>query len=341
MIFGAASLHAMASQLSPARLLNASRIFFSYHRSKRLGLPRMSGLPVAMSIEPTTACNLRCPECPSGLRSFSRPTGMLDQALYRKIIADVAPHLQYLTFYFQGEPFLHPKFLDMVRYAADHKIFTATSTNGHYLSKETAKRVVESGLHRMIISVDGATQDTYEAYRVGGKLDKVWDGLQNLVEAKKAAKSAFPELVVQALVLKPNEKELPLIAQKAKDLGADKVVMKTAQIYAPGDDHPLILENDARSRYRKRPDGTWEIRGNLLNHCWRMWQSCVVTWDGKVVPCCFDKDAQHVLGDFQHQTMHEIWYGERYQNFRSSILRSRKEIDICTNCTEGTSVWAN
>lgn len=77
----------------------------------------------------------------------------------------------------------------------------------------------------------------------------------------------------------------------------------------------------------------------MLNECWRMWSSCVVTWDGKVVPCCFDKDATHQLGDIQSQPLKQIWKSTSYQAFRQSLLTNRQEIDICQNCTEGTKVW--
>jgi radical SAM protein with 4Fe4S-binding SPASM domain len=77
----------------------------------------------------------------------------------------------------------------------------------------------------------------------------------------------------------------------------------------------------------------------LLNHCWKLWHSCVITWDGLVVPCCFDKDATHQFGDLKETTFAQLWQNEKYQNFRSAILKSRSEIDICTNCTEGAKVW--
>jgi len=78
----------------------------------------------------------------------------------------------------------------------------------------------------------------------------------------------------------------------------------------------------------------------LENSCWKMWHSCVITWDGKVVPCCFDKDATHHLGDLSTYSFNEIWQNETYSAFRNSLLQSRKEIEICKNCTEGTKVWA-
>lgn len=76
-----------------------------------------------------------------------------------------------------------------------------------------------------------------------------------------------------------------------------------------------------------------------MNRCWKMWHSCVITWDGRVVPCCFDKDASHALGELKNTSFREIWYSSAYYNFRGAILRSREEIDICKNCTEGTKVW--
>lgn len=121
------------------RALNAARVLSSYHYSRIVKRPNHWALPTSISIEPTTSCNLRCPECPSGLRSFTRPTGMLQAELFKKVIDELAPSLSYLTFYFQGEPYLHPHFLDLVKYASDKDIYTATSTNAHYLNDAAAK----------------------------------------------------------------------------------------------------------------------------------------------------------------------------------------------------------
>ena len=106
----------------------------------------------------------------------------------------------YLTFYFQGEPYINPKFLDMVKYASDRKMYTATSTNAHFLTPKNALKTVESGLDRLIISVDGTTQETYENYRIGGTLSRVLEGTKNIVNAKKAAKSPTPHIIFQFLV---------------------------------------------------------------------------------------------------------------------------------------------
>lgn len=328
------------SKSSLARVKNATRILSSYHLSRLSGKASIKGMPISVSFEPTTSCNLRCPECPSGLRAFTRPTGMLNQGLFQDVINQLASTLSYLTFYFQGEPFLHPQFLEMVNYASKKGIYTATSTNGHYLQEDTAKNTVASSLDRLIISIDGTSQDSYQSYRVGGSLEKVIEGTKNIIRWKKELKSRTPHVIFQFLVVKPNEHQIPEVYALAKELGVDQVALKTAQIYDYAQGSELIPTQDQYSRYRRTKEGTYEIKNKLRNECWKMWHSCVITWDGKVVPCCFDKDAHFVLGDLNKNSFKEIWSGEKYNEFRSSLLHSRSEIEICKNCTEGTKVWA-
>lgn len=330
----------LASKLTLKRLINAFHVYTSFRKSRKTGTPDIKGLPISLSIEPTTACNLRCPECPSGLRSFTRPTGKLDQQLFKTILDEIGDTLAYLIFYFQGEPYLHPQLLNMVKYATDKKIYTATSTNAHFLTDEIAKQTVESGLDRMIISIDGATQETYEAYRKTGELNKVLEGTQNILKWKKALKSRTPFVVWQFLVVRPNEHEIPEIKKMGKAYGVDQVVFKTAQIYDYAQGNELIPTQDKYSRYAPLPDGTYRLKNKLLNECWKMWHSCVITWDGKVVPCCFDKDAHHVLGNTSHQRFEDIWHSDGYASFRKTLLTSRDEIEMCKNCTEGGKVWA-
>jgi radical SAM protein with 4Fe4S-binding SPASM domain len=318
---------------------NAAKILASYYHSRMVGRPRLRGMPISIGIEPTTSCNLRCPECPSGLRSFTRPTGMLSEQLFTRVIDELKNTLTYLTFYFQGEPFLHPTFLSLVSQAASRRIFTSTSTNAHYFTDANARATVESGLNRLIISIDGTTQDVYEAYRVGGSLEKVIEGTKRLLHWRNEMNSSM-QVVFQFLVVKPNEHQVADVRRLANDLGVDDVLYKTAQIYDYQNGSDLIPSDDKYSRYSKNADGTFSIKNPFDNHCWKMWQSCVITWDGKVVPCCFDKDAHHVMGDLNQSTFREIWTGENYHQFRSTLLRSRSEIEMCRNCTEGTRVWA-
>ena len=327
-------------KLRPARVWNVVKLFLSFHLTRWLRRPIQWGVPMTVSIEPTTACNLRCPECPSGLRSFSRPTGNLKQDFFRKTIDEMYQELIYLIFYFQGEPYINPGFLDMVKYANQKGIYTITSTNGHFLNDENARKTIESGLDRMIISVDGTTQEVYENYRKAGKLESVLQGARNVVKWKKKLNSKTPHIIFQFLVVRPNEHQIPEIYKLAEEIGVDEVKLKTAQVYDYENGNPLIPTIDKYARYAQQEDGTYTVKNELLNHCWKLWHACVITWDGMVVPCCFDKDASHRLGDLKQQSFKELWHGEAYQEFRTSLLKGRDQIDICTNCTEGCKVWA-
>ncbi|KAA3635512.1 MAG: radical SAM protein [Bacteroidetes bacterium] len=327
------------NKLTPRRLVNAIKVLSSYYLSRITKKPVQWGMPITVSIEPTTACNLRCPECPSGLRSFMRPTGNLQQPLFQNIIDQLRKDLLFLIFYFQGEPYLNKDFLDMVKYASEKGIYTITSTNAHFLNDENAQKTIDSGLDRLIISIDGTTQEVYENYRKEGELNKVLQGTKNIVKWKKKMGSATPHVVFQFLVVRPNEHQMEDVLQLANELGVDEVKFKTAQVYDFENGNPLLPTNEKYSRYRKQKDGTYRIKNKLLNHCWKLWHSCVITWDGKIVPCCFDKDAQHQLGNLTEHNFKNIWNGSAYNIFRKKILTGRNKIDICTNCTEGTKVW--
>jgi radical SAM protein with 4Fe4S-binding SPASM domain len=330
----------LLSKLSFRRFLNATRVYASYLLTRATGRPIQWGLPVSVAFEPTTSCNLRCPECPSGLRAFTRPTGMMDLSFFRDTIDDICRDTLYLIFYFQGEPYLNPGFLDMVRYAARRKLYTATSTNAHYLSMENARKTVESGLDRLIISIDGTTQEVYQQYRVGGKLEKVLEGAQNIVHWKKELGSKKPFLVFQFLVVRPNEHQVEEVKKLGRDIGADAVWFKTAQVYDyERDPNGLIPTIDHFSRYSRKSDGRVVPKNAKPNHCWKLWHANVITWDGLVVPCCFDKDAMHQLGNLRGQRFREVWHNENYRQFRAELLKGRKNIDICSNCSEGTKVW--
>jgi radical SAM protein with 4Fe4S-binding SPASM domain len=327
------------SKLTFKRAINALGLVFGYIYSKITKTPVNGFLPVALAIEPTTSCNLRCPECPSGLRSFTRPTGMLETKLFENVITELKDALMYLTFYFQGEPYLHKDFLEMVKFASNNGIYTSTSTNAHYLNYENAKATIKSGLDRVIISLDGTTQDTYQQYRIGGSLDKVIEGTKNLIAAKRELNSSTPHIIFQFLVVKPNEHQIAEAKDLSKTLGVDEIRFKTAQIYDYENGSGLIPGNDKYARYKKNRQGKYEIKNKLLNHCWKMWHSAVITWDGLVVPCCFDKDAEYRMGNVSKNSFKDVWMSEKYLSFRKQLIGSRKNIEMCKNCTEGTKIW--
>lgn len=332
-----ADTRAFAKCLTRKRLRNYYELRSSYGRARKGHDPMVKGMPMAISVEPTTACNLRCPECPSGLRSFSRPTGNTDIGLYRDLLDELGDYLLYLTLYFQGEPLIHPQFCELVRLASAKQIYTITSTNGHFLSPPICEELCDSGLSRLIISLDGASQETYQKYRISGDIVKVIEGTKRLAETKRRKKKG-PHIVVQTIAFRQNESELEDIEKLSKEMQADEWIIKTAQVYGGQESTDRLPHNKYLRRYEMNGDNR-QIINDLDNACWRMWHSAVITWDGKVVPCCFDKDAIHRLGDIQQDSFTKIWHGNRYKKMRAQIFENRKSIDICANCSEGCKVW--
>ncbi len=165
------------------------------------------------------------------------------------------------------------------------------------------------------------------------------EGTKNIIKWKKELKSKTPYVIFKFLVVKPNEHQIEDAKKLADELGVDEIRFKTAQLYNYKHGNVLMPSIDKYSRYRKQADGTYRLKNKLLDECWRMWSSCVITWDGKVVPCCFDKDATHQLGEIEHQPLQDIWTSKSYNGFRKALLTNRQSIDICQNCTEGTKVW--
>lgn len=325
---------ALARTLNFRRLINLLWLglgYLSFLLSKRTLNP---GLPFAVSIEPTTSCNLRCPECPTGTRSLTRPLGFINLKLYFNIIEQLSSHLMYLTLYFQGEPYLHPAFNAMVAYARSKKIYVATSTNGHYLNDENAEATIRSGLSRLIISLDGTDQETYSGYRKGGDYNTVTTGVKRLAAWKQKLGVNHPYIIIQFLVLSINEHQSGSIKQLGLDLGADEVQLKTAQLNSYTKGNPLMPKDKKFSRYIALPDCTYKPAGKLRNLCFRMWTSPVITWDGDVVPCCFDKNADHRIGNIRTVDFIEIWKSPEYEKFRTQIRHSRKSVDMCCNCQQ-------
>ncbi|MEI7981835.1 MAG: radical SAM/SPASM domain-containing protein [Bacteroidota bacterium] len=327
----------MAFQVVLSRVINLLRVISGYFFSLITGRVIHWGKPLAISIEPNNTCNLRCPECPSGMKELTRSRGNMDPYTFYSIIDQLSPYLSYLTLYFQGEPYISPSFFEFIRYARSKRIFVSSSTNGHFLDGKSVQQTIQSGLNRLIISLDGADQESYSTYRVGGNLNKVLEGIRLLVNEKRRLKSKFPKVILQCLVLRSNEHELQEIKKLGKTLGVDKVTFKTAQFNDFQYGNPLMPENPKYSRYTFKLTTSpplYRVKSAQPNSCFRMWSGCVFTWDGKVVPCCFDKDAIHILGDINKEPFAEIWKSETYKTFRATILKHRKSIEICNNCDQ-------
>jgi radical SAM protein with 4Fe4S-binding SPASM domain len=222
----------------------------------------------------------------------------------------------------------------MVRAAVNRRIFVSTSTNGHFLNDENVNRIIGSGLNHLIVSMDGLDQETYAKYRVKGNLQTVAEGLQRLVAARKSAKSRLPFIELQFIVMRHNQHQVDEMRAFASRAGVDKVAFKTAQVYNFDPSNTIIPTHGNNSRYRQLPDGSYVIAKKIKNRCHRIWSSLVVTWDGKVVPCCYDKDADHQFGNLLSEPLNLLWKNQASTLFRKQNLENRSKIEICRNCGE-------
>ncbi len=321
-------------KITGLKLLNIIKLFSSYYTSVLFKRSIHKGLPYFLTIEPINQCNLHCSECPTGQNTLARSKGKITFDLYKKIIDENYKNLIYLQLYFQGEPFLHPDFIAFVRYAVEKNIYTVTSTNAHFLDDETCEQIIQSGLDKLIISLDGLDQPIYSSYRIGGNIDQVKEGVERLIKIKNRLKSRTPFIVLQTLVLKNNEHQLNEIKEYGRSIGVDKIEFKSAQFYNFENGNPLLPKQKKHSRYVQQQNGTYTIKNKLHNKCFRMWSGGVITWDGYLIPCCFDKDAKYTFGNLKDHSLKNIFKNKIYNEFRKTILTNRKTIDICRNCTE-------
>jgi radical SAM protein with 4Fe4S-binding SPASM domain len=309
---------------------NALLAGYSFIKSTISGEATISGMPVTIGIEPTNHCNLNCPECLSGSGLMTRKQGFMETGLFDKIVTELEPYILGMSLYFQGEPMLHPQFFSFLKRSVN--INTTVATNGHFLSAENAEKLVTSGLKKLVVSLDGMDQANYSAYRVNGELDVVIEGIRNVSKARKKHSSS-PELIIQFIVNRQNEHQIPEARNFANKMSAS-LKLKSMQIIN-GETFEKWLP--VRQKYRRYEfkEGRYAIRSRLPDRCARLWFNPVITWDGKVLPCCFDKNADHVMGDMNEASFREIWNGPKYRIFRKSILSGRNLTDICRNCTSG------
>ncbi|MDZ7266300.1 MAG: radical SAM protein [candidate division KSB1 bacterium] len=323
--------------LTVRRLWNAVQALASFTLSAILKRNIVWGVPPVLTIEPTNICNLHCPLCVTGNGTMERPNGRMDFPLYARLIDALAERALYVVFFNQGEPFIHRRFLEMVAYAHRRGLYTTTSSNAHYFDPATAEATVRSGLDTLVLSVDGATQETYSRYRVGGSLARVLQGIRNLVAARQRLRSKTPHLFLQFLLMKHNEHELPAMAQLARELGVDRFLKKNIQVETL-EEARLWLPGEERYRRYHLSENDFAVKHGR-GVCPRPWLTTMVNWDGTVVPCCFDKNGHHTTGDLRTTGFLQVWQAGAYQQFRQRMLRQRETIAICQNCNQGIGLF--
>ncbi|MBN1154778.1 SPASM domain-containing protein [candidate division KSB1 bacterium] len=321
------------------RIINLFRIHASFYLSLLLKKSRVWGVPYILTIEPTNRCNLRCPQCATGAGMLKRRVCDLNYEHYKKIIDEMGRSLWYLILYNQGEPFLHRDLLAMIRYAKKYRIYVITSTNGHFLGDDhLCEDLVHSDLDKIIISLEGADEASYESYRRGGDFHRVIDGIKHLTDARKRLKRKNPRIIIQSLVTRGNEHELGEINKLVSSLGADKLIFKTIQIIDSNGAEKYIPLTKKFRRYET--EGADLQLKNLLKPCKRLWTSTTILSNGEVVPCCFDKHGRFTFGMIERQqTVTSIWRSIPYEQFRTKSIKNRRGIDICNNCSQGQKIY--
>ncbi|MFB6343470.1 radical SAM/SPASM domain-containing protein [Saccharicrinis sp. FJH62] len=322
-------VRALLGSLTAKRLSNLFLLYGSHGLSKLLKRNLHRGKPAYLTLETTNSCNLSCPECVTGMNGLKRATSWMSAGDAAKVIAQTKAHAIVANLYFQGEPLLNPDLFKIIAETSDAGIYSIISTNAQNLTPEKAEQLVENGLNKIVVSMDGLTQETYAKYRVRGKLQHVLDGIANLVEARKKYKSVFPLIEVQFIVFRFNEHEIPEARKKVYDLGVDRFFLKTAQFYDAERAKDWMPLESRYARYRSSDNS--RIKNSAASGCKKMWTSMVVCSGGETALCCMDKNASFSPGKIQDGSTDRIWQGHKMRQFRQRVAEG-EYLSICRNC---------
>ena len=308
------------------------------HLSLRWRHSRVLGKPFFLMIEPTNVCNLRCPLCPTGRGTLDRKPASMPLDMYKRVIDELRPYLIEVNISLMGEPLLHKDLPEMIAYAKGAKARVVIPSNGHFLTEEASRQLVESGLDGIYISFDGIDQETYERYRVRGDLQKVAEGVRTLLAQRRALGRTNPFVELQFLVMKHNETQIDAFRALADETGVDRRVIKPVSFnVADWDDADTretfegFFPSCEENRVYRRVHGalTWKI--NQLALCTSAWRSITVLADGSILPCCRDIRGHYTMGNVADGVL-KVWNNERFRAFRRDMIRRRSEMPICKVC---------
>jgi MoaA/NifB/PqqE/SkfB family radical SAM enzyme len=297
------------------------------------------GMPTVLQLEPTSHCNLSCPVCPV-TTGLNRQSGSMDYDLYRKIIDELKDHVLVLMFWDWGEPLLHPRGAEMIRYARDAGIRVVCFTNGHLLAKpEKARQIVESGLDQIVFAVDGITEETYREFRVGGTLENVKLGIRNVVDAKRELGLETPVVNFRFIVMRHNEHEVPKLQDFAGPLGVDVLTLR--RFHSVPKQGPFwvdaaseLVPIQKQFQLPPRGDDGMPVRASH-NPCRTLWNNPTIHWDGTVASCSMDFGEERPLGKLPGKSFREIWGSDSYREIRRSFRNGWQKLPLCSECASG------
>jgi len=311
--------------------------------SRITGVHSLRSYPYFYSIDPTNVCNLRCPLCTTSKGANLYPKHTLPYERFVRIVNEIAPYAMKLYLHKWGEPFLHANIISMITYAHSKNIATLLSTNLNVMPPEGAESLVLSGLDDLVISCDGRTQETYEIYRVGGKLETLKQNLKTISDCKKRLLSRSPRIEFQFLVFEHNEHEVPMVEATALSWGADivRICSPYLDFHTPGRVKPAKDPRYVRPEYVKLLELNGEVEVGLRKKalgkksCFFPWRAIIVNSDGQIDPCGCYRGDKH-FGNIFNDSLKDIWNSEPYQYARCNIFgkldKVRRYPVVCEKC---------
>jgi len=268
--------------------------------------------PRRINIEPTNYCNLRCIHCPRQI--MKREKGFMDFSLFKKII-DECKKYKNIKIWLQllGEPLLHPKIIDMIKYAKENNIKeVGVVTNGILLN---------ANLDYLCISVDAFSKKTYEKIRCGGNYEVLIGNIKKLFKVKEEFKKSKPIISLNFVKMEENIDEF-------------EDFIKFWKPYLKGRDFIKAIEFDTWGGKIKDKGINKKNFGKRLPCSW-LWYATVILWNGDLVLCCADFDGEMILGNVKKENIETIWNSDKYNDIRLKHLEWEFEkISICKNCQE-------
>ncbi len=288
------------------------------------------GLPFHITLESGNSCNLRCPLCPTTFREKEIPKGMLNLENATKII-DRFPAMLLLSLSLWGEPFLNKEIFKIIQYARRRKIEVMIQSNfslSHF-DEKMAQDILDSDLSVLWLSIDGASQETYEVYRRRGDFALVMRNLEMLCRMKKEQKKHNPQITWKVVVNKFNEHELDKAKQAADRLGVEFLTVEI--------DTPQHLQDDWKPKADLKKNGL-KTHTNRVASCFQLWQVMTINFNGDVFPCCGEWSPQDSLGNVLRDPVSAIWNTAEYKRRRANNKSGPPACDGC-HTNQGTNYW--
>jgi radical SAM protein with 4Fe4S-binding SPASM domain len=279
--------------------------------------------PAHLDIETTSKCNLDCIMCPHS--RLTREKRNMDLSLFKKMVDEPGLTPNDIWLHMFGEPLLHPEIYEMIKYAKKFGVQVGLSTNATLLDSRNAAEIIASGLDRIIISLDGATKETYERVRGHGDYEHTLANVLSFVEAKKRIDTK-PYVIIQIIRMKETEKEIVRFTEAFSHLRVNEICVKDLDTWIGN------IESINELRVEK-----FVPRANRVP-CALLWYSLGICADGRVVPCCRDFDAEYALGDVSSDELSSIWNSPRMKMMRKMhVAGDYDEIELCKGCLN----WAH